>query len=353
MISTEEHALLAAFANVSDLPRAHSGPCGSGTIRGAPVDFQVSEFTGIEPSGEGEHLWIRVRKTGQNTRWVARALAESLDLPYKAVSFAGMKDRHAVAEQWLSAHMPGRSAPDLTGLGIEGVEILESARHNHKLRPGQLSYNRFQVVLRSGGDIEPGLFSELVPAIVEHGFPNYFGAQRFGRGGANLGLARDLDELRGLGREARSFFLSSVRGALFNGYLAERIRHDCWATPLPGEAEISNRTRGPAEDDRSLFEPSRQPSGLLWGKGMNAARGDALERDTCFFAAFPGVTSLLEAAGSRMSRRVLSAQVADFSFAQHDDAVELKFALGPGVFATAMLRELFDFDDGSPGNRQG
>ncbi|MDP6436623.1 MAG: tRNA pseudouridine(13) synthase TruD [Gammaproteobacteria bacterium] len=348
-ISAKERTLLDDCAYLPALPRAYGDLCGSGTIRCVPGDFHVTEFSGIEPAGEGEHLWIRVRKTGQNTRWVARALAEYLDLPYKAVSFAGMKDRHAVTEQWLSAHMPGKPDPDLSAHGIDGVEVLASSRHNHKLRPGQLSYNRFRIVLRNCRAINLADLERRASRIAENGIPNYFGTQRFGRDRANLGLARDIEEFRSLGREARGFFLSAFRGALFNGYLAERVRDECWDTMLEGEAELSDRPRGAAESDRTVFRTRRQPSGLLWGRGRNSAVGDAHERDMRFFAGFPGATALLEAAGSRLSRRVLRAQVADFSVAQHDDSIELEFALGPGVFATIVLRELFDFDDRTQG----
>ncbi|HJP03702.1 MAG: tRNA pseudouridine(13) synthase TruD [Chromatiales bacterium] len=350
-ISSKERTALESCADLPALPRAYGRPCGSGVIRSLPGDFRVTEFSGIEPAGTGEHLWIRVRKTGQNTRWVARALAEYLDLPYKAVSFAGMKDRHAVTEQWLSAHMPGKPDPDMGAHGIDGVEVLESARHNHKLRPGQLSYNRFRIVLRNCEVPDLAVLEKRVACIAEHGIPNYFGAQRFGRQGANLLMARDIEGFRSLGREGRGFFLSSVRGALFNGFLAERINDGCWNTFIKGEVELSDRPRGAAEGDQTVFRSTRQPNGLLWGKGNNAALAAALERENRFFAAFPGTTALLEAAGSRLSRRVLRAQVAELRFEQHDDGVELEFALGPGVFATVVLRELFEFDDRTQGKK--
>ena len=89
---------------MEQLPRAWGEPLGAGVIRSVPEDFLVAEF-GVEPSGAGEHVMFRVRKRGQNTRWVAKRLAEQLGLPYKKISYAGLKDRHAVTEQWLCADL--------------------------------------------------------------------------------------------------------------------------------------------------------------------------------------------------------------------------------------------------------
>jgi tRNA pseudouridine13 synthase len=344
-ITAAELAELQSFADTRSLPRACGQTLGSAVIRRAPEDFRVSEFTGIELTGAGEHLYLRIRKSGQNTRWVAKQLAEFLQLPYKAVSYAGMKDRHAVTEQWFSAHMPGLTEPEISPDCLEGCEILEVARHDRKLRPGQLSYNRFQITLRDCVINDLALLTQRIERIAADGVPNYFGSQRFGHQLANLSLAADMPGLRGLNRERRAFFLSSVRGALFNGYLATRVRANSWDRFLEGEVQLTDRPRGTAEADTSVFTACRQPSGLLWGKGVNNSAAEARDTEQSFFDAFPGVTALLNSAGSRASRRVLRLRVAELTMRQHDSALELVFALGPGAYATTVLREIFDLSE--------
>lgn len=337
----DELEILHAYADSSALPRAYGATLGEGDFRCVAEDFRVSE-AGIVPSGEGEHLYIRVRKTGQNTRWVAKQIAEALGLPYRAVSYAGLKDRHAVAEQWFAAHLPGRLDPELDDLCFDGVEILQTVRHSRKLRPGQLSYNAFDIVLRncrfsSGLEVDDRL-----QKLAALGVPNFFGPQRFGRGGSNLAPEAGLADLEALPRERRSFVISALRSALFNGYLARRVRDKSWAQPLQGEISVSDRPRGIAEEDTSVFQPERMPAGLLWGNGAGFSGAEAGDLERSFFADFPLVCSTLQKAGARASRRVLRARVANLAWRKQDSDLSVGFMLGPGSYATTVLREVMD-----------
>ena len=105
------------------------------------ADFKVFELLPFEPCGEGEHLFIHIRKTGANTLFVARQLAKYFNVKETLVSYAGLKDRFAVTEQWFGVHVPGKQTYDLSDLIIEGVEVLTYKRHNKKLRTGALSGN--------------------------------------------------------------------------------------------------------------------------------------------------------------------------------------------------------------------
>lgn len=331
--------------DLARLPRSYGEALGAGTLRAAPEDFRVVEHTGVQLCGEGEHLYVRLRKTGQNTRWLAKELARFAGVPYKSVSYAGLKDRHAVTEQTFSLHLPGMPDPDWDALAVEGVQVLDSTRHDRKLRQGQLSYNSFSIILRDCVVNDAELLQHRVAMIAEHGVPNYFGAQRFGRKGGNLDLALGQPVLRRLPREQRSFALSALRSALFNGYLARRVADASWVTPLDGEALLSDRPRGVAEDDESVFTSQRLPAGALWGKSLSGTGGAVRAAEEAWFGRFPGICAALEAAGCRLSRRVLCARVANFVCRIEDGAIRLDFSAGPGVFATVVLRELFDLQD--------
>lgn len=101
------------------LPRAHGGPVAQGILRASPEDFVVIEQLGFEPGGEGEHLWLLLRKREWNTTDLALALARWARLPLRAVGYSGLKDRVAVADQWFSLHLPGKADPELTGCRTE------------------------------------------------------------------------------------------------------------------------------------------------------------------------------------------------------------------------------------------
>ena len=131
------------------LPYAWDGPLGTALIRSIPEDFQVTEVPLLQPSGAGEHCWLYVRKRNSNTQWVARQLARCAQVAASAVSYAGLKDRNAVTEQWFSVHLPGRADPDWRTLDCDAFQVLEVHRHDRKLRTGTLRGNRFRIHLRA------------------------------------------------------------------------------------------------------------------------------------------------------------------------------------------------------------
>jgi tRNA pseudouridine13 synthase len=111
-----------------------------------------------------------------------------------------------------------------------------------------------------------------------------------------------------------------------------------------GDVQISDRPRGVAEEDQSVFIAERLSAGLLWGKQATLADLDTNgERE--FYQQFPQITALLEAAGSQASRRVLCARVGELGWHWEDEQLVLEFALGPGSYATAVLNELLQVRD--------
>ena len=52
--------------------RAYGEPLFAATIRATPADFDVTEELGFELSGDGEHDYLYVEKTGTNTEWLDR-----------------------------------------------------------------------------------------------------------------------------------------------------------------------------------------------------------------------------------------------------------------------------------------
>ena len=90
-------------------PRANADASSiTGILRSTPDDFEVTETLTFEPEGEGEHLYVLAEKRGVTTRAVQRMLASRCGVPLRDVSYAGMKDRHAVARQWFSVRRPQR-----------------------------------------------------------------------------------------------------------------------------------------------------------------------------------------------------------------------------------------------------
>jgi len=159
------------------------------TMRGVPEDFVVEEQLGFAATGAGEHLFLLIEKRGANTVWVAQQLARWAGVAEHAVGYAGLKDRHALTRQAFTVHLPGRKAPDLDGLAIEGVRVLASDWHQRKLPRGALRGNRFVLRLREV-EGERHAIEDRLAKIAERGVPNGFGAQRFGREGGTGNVRR-------------------------------------------------------------------------------------------------------------------------------------------------------------------
>lgn len=335
---------------IATTPYAHGGPVARGRLRAEPADFRVEEVLGFEPDGHGEHAFVWIEKTGANTDWVARRLAQAAGVAPMAVGYAGLKDRHAVTRQAFTLQLAGRAEPEWETLGIEGVKVLSVARHSRKLRRGAHRGNRFVIRLRNvEGDA--GAIAARLETIAARGVPNYFGEQRFGRDGGNVALAEALFAGRRLPREQRGIALSAARSALFNAALARRVEDASWNQPLDGEVWMLDGTHaifGPEPLSDALAQRLAaldiHPSGPMWGRGELRSVGvvAVLEREVA--QAHAGLAGGLEQAGLSQERRALRLGVRELRHAWVEaGTLELAFTLDSGAFATVMLRELLDW----------
>jgi len=166
------------------LPCAHGGPVCQGILKARPDDFYVAEQMHVTPEGQGEHLWLEIEKIGWNTEDVAMLLAKQARVHRLSVGYSGLKDKHAVTRQWFSLHLPGKDDPEFDW--PEGLTVLQAGRHRRKLNRGTHRANDFRLRVTGFQGDRDALESQL-HTIMMHGVPNYFGEQRFGRGGWQSG----------------------------------------------------------------------------------------------------------------------------------------------------------------------
>ena len=252
----------------------------NGDLKAAPADFQVTEILPFEPDGAGEHEFLWIEKTGANTAWVAGGLARFVGVAERDIGYAGMKDRHAVTRQWFSVRRGGAPGPDWGALALEGVRILRATRHGRKLRRGVHAGNRFDIVLRNISNLSDDLHESL-QVVATAGVPNYFGAQRFGRGARNLDQASELFAGKRLQRNKRSLALSAARAYLFNRVLAARVNEGSWSSLregdcaiLDGSASLFAVPKVDAELEQRCRRLDLHPSGPLWGSGGAMVAGE-------------------------------------------------------------------------------
>ncbi|EJN0177524.1 tRNA pseudouridine(13) synthase TruD [Salmonella enterica] len=329
----------------------HGKPQGSGLLKANPEDFVVVEDLGFTPDGEGEHILVRILKNGCNTRFVADALAKFLKIHAREVSFAGQKDKHAVAEQWLCARVPGKEMPDFSAFQLEGCKVLEYARHKRKLRLGALKGNAFTLVLREISDRRD--VETRLQAIRDSGVPNYFGAQRFGIGGSNLqgALRWAQSDAPVRDRNKRSFWLSAARSALFNQIVSQRLKKPDFNQVVDGDAlQLAGRgswfvatSEELPELQRRVDEKELMITASLPGRGEWGTQRDALAFEQDAIAQETVLQSLLLREKVEASRRAMLLYPQQLSWNWWDDVtVELRFWLPAGSFATSVVRELIN-----------
>lgn len=336
-------------SHVNSLAYANAKPGAIARLRQCPEDFQVTEIPLLEPDGEGEHVWLWIRKRNENTQHVAELLSTHAGVHPRQVSYAGMKDRHAVTEQWFSVQLPGREEPDWQAMNSATLTVLRHARHSRKLRRGTLKGNTFRITLRDISGDRHALEQRLVK-VREQGVPNYFGEQRFGRGGSNLYTADKLfinPKLR-LSRNKRGLILSAARSFLFNQVLSSRVQAGNWNVPLVGDAmqlQGSHSYFIAASLDTDLLSrvASRDvdPTGPLHGRGESPARDDCRRLEAAVLGDYAGWCAGLEVAGLVQDRRALRLGVPELEW-QWPDAgtLLLTFSLPAGAYATSVLREI-------------
>ncbi len=158
----------------------HDIPAVRGVIKARPEDFLVEEIPGVEPAGEGEHLYLFIEKRLMSTMDMIALLARHFRVRRSAIGVAGLKDKHAITRQLVSVHLGGRSEEPLAAIDHPRLGVLWVDRHTHKLRRGQLAGNRFSIRIR---DVEIGTVRharDALMALQASGVPNRFGSQRFG-----------------------------------------------------------------------------------------------------------------------------------------------------------------------------
>ncbi len=319
-----------------------------GAVGPDPADFVVDEVPNYAPDGEGDHWFVRVRKTRLSTPAVRQALARAAGVDARAIGFAGRKDTHAVTTQWFSLPaVHGAEAPEIAP--IDGVEVLEYARHGRKLRLGHLAGNRFTIRLVGVADDAEVRLPPLAEALAR-GMPNYYGGQRFGSRGRSLHQALAF-AARPKRRVRDPKFLASVlQAAVFNSWLGARVADGLLDDAVGGDVLRKRETGGvfvcaePAVDGPRVAAGEVDPTGPMPGGRMMPAEGPAAKREAEAAALWQTDCALSAlgrfAPGTRRVARVVPADLEWSRDPADPSALCVRFTLPSGAYATVVLGEL-------------
>jgi tRNA pseudouridine13 synthase len=322
-----------------------------GRIKQLPEDFEVEEIPAYEPCGTGEHLYLWVEKRGMGAEFFTRQVSRRLGISPTEVGTAGMKDRQAVARQWVS--VPDVGNERLLQLDGEGIRLLQVSRHGNKLKAGHLRGNRFRILIRDVATTAGERLPPLLARLRAQGVANYYGPQRFGRAGDTVQLGLSMLRKAPALRAPRSGFLrrlalSAAQSALFNHYLGCRLKDGLLHTVMTGEVMAKRPVGGlfiatDLAHEQACFEARETVhTGPIFGRKMFAGAGSAAAReaDSLHDAgltadAFFGFGKLLQ--GTRRHNLIY---LDDLTAEQGAHGIRLTFTLPAGSYATVVLREI-------------
>ncbi len=319
-----------------------------GKIKFDPEDFEVEEIPAYEPSGQGDFLYLWLEKRDMGAEYFTRQIAKRLAIPASEIGAAGLKDRRAVTRQMVS--LPASVEPRLPQLDGDGIRVLRVSRHGNKLRPGHLHGNRFRILIREPASTD---VNAILERIHQHGLPNFYGPQRFGRDGETLQMGLALLRGEKTGKPIRNPFLkklalSAAQSALFNHALAQRMRDGLLRRVLPGDVMCKVPFGGmfvaaDIETEQRRFEAREIVSaGPIFGRKTFAAKDEAAQREQSTLAAFALTASSFDGFGKLLqgTRRHNLVYVADLAAGVDEAGLRLSFTLPAGSYATVLLREI-------------
>ncbi len=314
------------------------------------ADFVVKEQLGYDMSSDGEFVTVKVRKTDCNTLFVGEQLAKFAGISARNMSYAGLKDRKAVTEQWFSLQMPGQPTPDFSQFSLEGVEILEITRHQRKIRIGSLQGNHFEILLRNAEETDE--LKVQLDFLAKNGFPNYFTEQRFGRDGNNLtqALRWANGEIKVKDRNKRSFYLSAARSEIFNLIVSKRMELNLAQQILVGDVLQLNGSHSwfvvdESEDLAQLQQRLAQQDVLLTAPLIGEEEKSAVDFENEIFAQHQALFDLMRQERMKAARRPILMQPQQFQWQFEPNGLRLQFALPAGSYATALIRELVNIEN--------
>ena len=314
------------------------------------ADFVVKEQLGYDMSSDGEFVTVKVRKTDCNTLFVGEQLAKFAGISARNMSYAGLKDRKAVTEQWFSLQMPGQPTPDFSQFSLEGVEILEITRHQRKIRIGSLQGNHFEILLRNAEETDE--LKVRLDFLAKNGFPNYFTEQRFGRDGNNLtqALRWANGEINVKDRNKRSFYLSAARSEIFNLIVSKRMELNLAQQILVGDVLQLNGSHSwfvvdESEDLAQLQQRLAQQDVLLTAPLIGEEEKSAVDFEHEIFAQHQALFALMRQERMKAARRPILMQPQQFQWQFEPNGLRLQFDLPAGSYATALIRELVNVEN--------
>ncbi|HLD15492.1 MAG TPA: tRNA pseudouridine(13) synthase TruD [Candidatus Nanoarchaeia archaeon] len=300
-------------------------------IKQLPEDFYVREELDLAILPKGDFTYFLLKKKDWSNLDAINKIASVLHSKPSRFNIAGMKDKNAVTEQYVSAFKLEKE--DLENIRIKDIEIRFLGYGSERLSLGQLKCNFFRIVVR---DLKERVKLEDKTII------NYFGEQRFGTGrnylvGKAL-IKKDFKEacrilnlkvegndyikaLRFVDRKDLRFRISAYQSYLWNKVVS-KLKKEYDEVPILG----------------FLTEFKDKEVENVYSKIMEE---ESIKKEDFIIKQMPELTS-------EGSSRKMFLEVSDLDVEWDKDELNkgkfkaiVSFKLGKGQYATEVIKELF------------
>lgn len=341
-------------------------------------DFIVSEIPLYDFSNEGEHLVLHVRKKDVTTWEMLKVFSEVSGAKVRDFGYAGLKDKDGLTMQYVSILKKYESA--FENFSHPKIKILDKTYHKNKIKIGHLKGNRFFIRLKKVSSVSAKKLEDGLSHMKLHGYPNFFGYQRFGRekSNANDGLEILQGKRRVKNRKMEKFLISAYQSELFNSWLSRRIEishlfSDFSVKELKSIFSLDEKTLKETKNQKQFFKIfkgdilhhyphgkaflcedlpheeqrffNHEVSPTGWLVGNRAIRSEDVAKsyeDEIFKSALPYIDKMT---GSRRYAWSFLEDV-DWNYREEEAWFEMNFTLQKGSYATVVLHELIKEDMG-------
>jgi tRNA pseudouridine13 synthase len=147
-------------------------------------DFAVKEIPNYTITEKGEYPVFLLIKRDYTTEQAIQKIADYYNIKQKFIGYAGIKDKKAVTEQYLSINISKREFDDAV---FQDIELKRVGYADEPIYIGRLLGNQFLILIRNLTEADIAhLKKKIVKPIL---VPNLFGEQRFSKNNIEIGQA--------------------------------------------------------------------------------------------------------------------------------------------------------------------
>ncbi|MAG39112.1 hypothetical protein CMO90_03410 [Candidatus Woesearchaeota archaeon] len=143
-----------------------------------PEDFIVKEIKGFE-SDNGLYNVFLLKKTDYTTEKAVQIISKALGIKRTNIGYAGIKDRRAVTEQYISIFKVSKIRVE--NLKLKNLSLKFVSTSKNALAVGELKGNEFNIIVRN--------LPKNTKIRANARIKNYFDEQRFSNKNSEIGLA--------------------------------------------------------------------------------------------------------------------------------------------------------------------